>query len=319
MPGTQQALNKSWYTACVPKSSQPLRSVLSPSCLYISAPIRLPYPSLCGPPLWPFAGPRSVIHCSCSHTLHGSSMSLGQSPNSSSWHLQSSPLHRLVVHPLTTQIPPRNTESRSNSGIFPTTPVHPKMGAEPLAHLTYDHLWNWFSILAHAPDPVSSDPGATVWPRVYCYSFQVQAPAWLSFSISSVSGPLDFEAYSAAALQEGKYVWAWMPRLDHGIKGGRAEWGGGTPRAQQHPSSVLSNETFAGSQSLSPSRTEPAGAGATCSCVRKHPAQPWPRLAQDLSPCPGYPKSPLLQKAQEYSCSRLDLCPRLAQYHHCPS
>ncbi|XP_023603576.1 LOW QUALITY PROTEIN: F-BAR domain only protein 1 [Myotis lucifugus] len=27
-------------------------------------------------------------------------------------------------------------------------------------------------------------------------------------------GPLDFEAYSAAALQEGKYVWPWMPRLD---------------------------------------------------------------------------------------------------------
>lgn len=109
------------------------------------------------------------------------------------------------------------------------------MGAEPLAHLTYDHLWNWFSILAHAPDPVSSDPGATVWPRVYCYSFQVQAPAWLSFSISSVSGPLDFEAYSAAALQEGKYVWAWMPRLDHGIKGGRAEWGGGTPGLSSTP------------------------------------------------------------------------------------
>ncbi|XP_066888552.1 F-BAR domain only protein 1 isoform X2 [Kogia breviceps] len=43
-------------------------------------------------------------------------------------------------------------------------------------------------------------------------------------------GPLDFEAYSAAALQEGN------------------------------------NETFAGSQGLSPPRTEPAGAGATCSC-----------------------------------------------------
>lgn len=171
----------------------------------------------------------------------------------------------------------------------------------------------------HAPNPVSSDPGANVWPRVYCYSFQVQAPAWLSFSISSVSGPLDFEAYSAAALQEGKYVWAWMPRLDHGIKGGRAEWEGGTPSVQQHPSSVLSNETFAGSQGLSPPRTEPAGAGATSSCVRKHPAQPWPRLAQDPSPCPGYPRSPVLQKAQEYSCSRLDLCPRLTQYHHCPS
>lgn len=26
---------------------------------------------------------------------------------------------------------------------------------------------------------------------------------------------MDFEAYSTAALQEGKYVWAWMPRLDH--------------------------------------------------------------------------------------------------------
>ncbi|XP_047632564.1 F-BAR domain only protein 1 isoform X2 [Phacochoerus africanus] len=44
-------------------------------------------------------------------------------------------------------------------------------------------------------------------------------------------GPLDFEAYSAAALQEGN------------------------------------NETFAGSQGLSPPRTEPAGAGATCSCT----------------------------------------------------
>lgn len=29
-------------------------------------------------------------------------------------------------------------------------------------------------------------------------------------------GPLDFDAYSTAALQEGKYVWAWMPRLDQG-------------------------------------------------------------------------------------------------------
>lgn len=57
----------------------------------------------------------------------------------------------------------------------------------------------------------------------------------LSFSISSVSGPLDFEAYSTAALQEGKYVWAWMPRLDHGEKGGRAEWEGGTPWAQLCP------------------------------------------------------------------------------------
>ncbi|XP_060152852.1 F-BAR domain only protein 1 isoform X2 [Globicephala melas] len=44
-------------------------------------------------------------------------------------------------------------------------------------------------------------------------------------------GPLDFEAYSAAALQEGN------------------------------------NETFAGSQGLSSPRTEPAGAGATCSCT----------------------------------------------------
>ncbi|XP_067589292.1 F-BAR domain only protein 1 isoform X2 [Pseudorca crassidens] len=44
-------------------------------------------------------------------------------------------------------------------------------------------------------------------------------------------GPLDFEAYSAAALQEGN------------------------------------NETFAGSQGLSSPRTEPAGTGATCSCT----------------------------------------------------
>lgn len=43
-------------------------------------------------------------------------------------------------------------------------------------------------------------------------------PSGLSFSISSISGPLDFEAYSAAALQEGKYVWAWMPSLDHGAR-----------------------------------------------------------------------------------------------------
>ncbi|XP_057396696.1 F-BAR domain only protein 1 isoform X3 [Balaenoptera acutorostrata] len=44
-------------------------------------------------------------------------------------------------------------------------------------------------------------------------------------------GPLDFEAYSATALQEGN------------------------------------NETLAGSQGLSPPRTEPAGAGAACSCT----------------------------------------------------
>lgn len=136
------------------------------------------------------------------------------------------------------------------------------MGVEPLAHPSHDHLWDWFSILA------------PVWPRGHCYRPQAQVPSLLSFSISSAPGPLDFEAYSAAALQEGKYVWTWMPRLDCGEKGGRAEWEGGTPRAQLHPSSILSNEAFARSQGLSPPRTEPAGAGATYSCVRKYPDQP---------------------------------------------
>lgn len=131
--------------------------------------------------------------------------------------------------------------------------------AGPLAHPTHDRLWGWFSILAH------------VWPRVCCYPSQAPAPSLLSFSISSVSEPLDFEVYSAAALQEGKYVWTWIPRLDCGEKGGRAEWEGGTPRAQLHLSFNLSNETFAWSQGLSPPRTEPAGAGPTYSRVRTHP------------------------------------------------
>ena len=54
--------------------------------------------------------------------------------------------------------------------------------------------------------------------------------------------------------------------------------GRGTPQGSAaSPSSVLSNETLAGSQGLSPPRTEPAGAGAACSCVRKPPN---PALAQ---------------------------------------
>ncbi|KAF3829281.1 hypothetical protein GH733_003545, partial [Mirounga leonina] len=53
-------------------------------------------------------------------------------------------------------------------------------------------------------------------------------------------GPLDFEAYSAAALQEGKYVWAWMPRLDGGDEQGRSEGEGGTPRAQLQPLHLFS-------------------------------------------------------------------------------
>ena len=129
----------------------------------------------------------------------------------------------------------------------------------------------------------------------------------LSFSIFSASGPLDFEAYRAATLQEGKYVWAWMPRPDHGDEGGRSEWEGDPhPGFICTPSSVLSNETFAWSQGLSPPRTEPAGEGATYSCVRKHPhPQPWPRLPQDPSSLLGSPGSPLLRVAQENFYVRL--------------
>uniref|UniRef100_A0A8D2I0U4 FCH and mu domain containing endocytic adaptor 1 n=1 Tax=Urocitellus parryii TaxID=9999 RepID=A0A8D2I0U4_UROPR len=58
-------------------------------------------------------------------------------------------------------------------------------------------------------------------------------------------GPLDFESYSAAALQEGKYVWA-------------------------------CNETPAGIQGLPPSRTKPAGAGASSRRVRKALPGPGP-------------------------------------------
>uniref|UniRef100_A0A9L0K3Z6 F-BAR domain-containing protein n=1 Tax=Equus asinus TaxID=9793 RepID=A0A9L0K3Z6_EQUAS len=96
-------------------------------------------------------------------------------------------------------------------------------------------------------------------------------------------GPLDFEAYSTAALQEGKYVWAGRP--------GCAAAGGGRPEregARLSAPSVLSYEAAAGRQGLSPPGTEPARAGATCSCVRSpHPAPaqaspgpPLPRLAQ---------------------------------------
>lgn len=137
-----------------------------------------------------------------------------------------------------------------------------------MAHPTHGRLCSWLSTLL-----------------MICtlLAFRAQAPSLLSFSISSLSGPLDFEAYSAAALQEGKYVWTWMPRLDCGEKGGRAEREGSTPRTQPHPPSILSNETFAGSQGLSPSRTEPEGARATCSCVRKHPR---PALAQTIPEVP---------------------------------
>lgn len=72
--------------------------------------------------------------------------------------------------------------------------------------------------------------------------------------------------------------------------------GRGTPQGSAaSPSSVLSNETSAGSQGLSSPRTEPAGAGATCSCVRKHPN---PALAQANPrslPLPrGIPEGPCL-------------------------
>lgn len=70
----------------------------------------------------------------------------------------------------------------------------------------------------------------------------------------------------------------------------------GTSQCSVAPQSILSDETFAGSQDLSPSGIKPAGAGAraTCSCVRKRPCPDWPRLARDPFPCPGYPGSPLL-------------------------
>lgn len=86
----------------------------------------------------------------------------------------------------------------------------------------------------------SSDPGAFVSPRVCWSPSWARSPGQAESPISSISGPLDFEAYSTAALQEGKYVWAWLPRLDAGEAGGVSEWEGGTPRAQLHPLSLFS-------------------------------------------------------------------------------
>lgn len=52
------------------------------------------------------------------------------------------------------------------------------------------------------------------------------------------------------------------------------------------PLSVFSNETFAGSQGLSPPGTEPAGAGAACHCVRKHPCPPLAQATPRSIPLP---------------------------------
>lgn len=68
----------------------------------------------------------------------------------------------------------------------------------------------------------------------------------------------------------------------------------GTSQCSAAPQSILSDETFAGSQDLSPSGIKPAGAGAraTCSCVRKHPCPVWPRLARIPSPAQAIPEVP---------------------------
>lgn len=70
--------------------------------------------------------------------------------------------------------------------------------------------------------------------------------------------------------------------------------GRGHPQRSAAPITPLSNETSAGSQGLSPPRTEPAGAGAACSRVRT-PAPP-PALARawGTSSCQAVPEVPWL-------------------------
>ncbi|MBZ3872368.1 F-BAR domain only protein 1 [Sciurus carolinensis] len=52
-------------------------------------------------------------------------------------------------------------------------------------------------------------------------------------------GPLDFETYSAAVLQEGKYVWAWLPRLDRGWRRRICVGGAPTGLSPLHLSSAM--------------------------------------------------------------------------------
>lgn len=122
-----------------------------------------------------------------------------------------SPLHDLWSVPDPPKVHPEKLEVAVTQA-SPLPPVRPKVGAEPLAH----------------PCRTSSGTGACVAKGVPL-PYPGLAPALLSVPIPSVPGPLDFEAYSAAALQEGKYVWTWMPRLDCGEREAELDGKGAPP------------------------------------------------------------------------------------------